>query len=55
MGEVLELAERAWSGDLGEMNVHPGVALVALEVFDAGFAFMSAFSNVAAFATDDKR
>ena len=45
MGEVLELAERAWTGELGEMNVHPGRALVALEVLDEELAFMSAFSN----------
>lgn len=53
MGEVLELAERAWNGDLGEHNVHPGMVLVGLEVFDTDFAFMSAFSNVAAVATED--
>jgi alkyl sulfatase BDS1-like metallo-beta-lactamase superfamily hydrolase len=45
MGEVLELAERAWNGDLGEVNVHPGRVLVGLEVLDDGAAFMSAFSN----------
>jgi alkyl sulfatase BDS1-like metallo-beta-lactamase superfamily hydrolase len=45
MGEVLELAERAWHGDLGEINVHPGQVLVGLEVIDEGAAFMSAFSN----------
>ena len=45
MGEVLELAERAWNGDLGDANVHPGRVLVGLEVLDDGAAFMSAFSN----------
>ncbi|MHA7838538.1 MAG: alkyl sulfatase dimerization domain-containing protein [bacterium] len=45
MGEVLELAERAWQGDLGDINVHPGRVLVALERLDDDAAFMSAFSN----------
>ncbi len=46
MGAVSELAERAWHGELGETNVHPGRVLVGLEEFDRGLAFMSAFSNV---------
>lgn len=45
MGEILELAERAWNGDLGHINVHPGQVHVGLEVLDEGAAFMSAFSN----------
>jgi alkyl sulfatase BDS1-like metallo-beta-lactamase superfamily hydrolase len=53
MGEVLELAERAWSGDLGETNVHPSRVLVALEVLDEGAAFMSAFSNALILNTDE--
>jgi alkyl sulfatase BDS1-like metallo-beta-lactamase superfamily hydrolase len=53
MGEVLELAERAWNGDLGELNVHPARALVGLEVLDSDLAFMSAFSNALVVATDD--
>ena len=53
MGGALELAERAWQGELGEMNVHPGRAYVGLEVFDDRLAFMSAFSNVAALGTDE--
>jgi alkyl sulfatase BDS1-like metallo-beta-lactamase superfamily hydrolase len=53
MGEVLELAERAWNGDLGEGNVHPGRVLVALEVLDDGVAFMSAFSNALILDTDE--
>lgn len=52
MGAVLEQAERAWQGDLGELNVHPGRVLVALEVIDDGVAFMSAFSNALVVATD---
>ena len=53
MGEVAELSERAWSGELGELNVHPGRVLVAFEEFDAGLAFMSAFSNVGIVETDE--
>ena len=54
MGEILRLAERAWSGDLGEINVHPGKVVVALEPFDEGLAFMSAFSNALVLATEPK-
>ena len=53
MGEVLELAERAWNGDLGDANVHPGRVLVALEVLDDQAAFMSAFSNALILKTGD--
>jgi alkyl sulfatase BDS1-like metallo-beta-lactamase superfamily hydrolase len=53
MGEVLELAERAWNGDLGEINVHPGQVLVALEPLDDRAAFMSAFSNALILRTDE--
>ena len=53
MGEVLERAERAWNGDLGETNVHPGRVLVGLEVLDEGAAFMSAFSNALILNTDE--
>jgi alkyl sulfatase BDS1-like metallo-beta-lactamase superfamily hydrolase len=53
MGAVLELAERAWNGDLGGANVHPGRVLVALEVLDEGAAFLSAFSNALILRTDE--
>jgi alkyl sulfatase BDS1-like metallo-beta-lactamase superfamily hydrolase len=53
MGDVLDLAERAWNGDLGEVNVHPGRVLVGLEVIDDDMAFMSAFSNALILNTDD--
>ena len=53
MGEVLELAERAWNGDLGEINIHPGRVLVGLEVLDEGAAFMSAFSNALILKTEE--
>ena len=51
-GAVRALAERAWNGDLGEINVHPGKVLVALEVLDEQAAFMSAFSNALILRTD---
>ncbi|MBJ21742.1 MAG: MBL fold metallo-hydrolase [bacterium] len=53
MGEVLEFSERAWQGDLGENNIHPGRALVAFEEIGAGLGFMSAFSNACALETGD--
>lgn len=53
MGAVLEQAERAWQGDLGGQNVHPGRVLVALEVIDDGVAFMSAFSNALVVKTEE--
>ena len=53
MGEILDLAERAWNGDLGEINVHPGRVRVGLEVLDEGAAFMSAFSNALILKTDE--
>jgi alkyl sulfatase BDS1-like metallo-beta-lactamase superfamily hydrolase len=53
MGEIRELAERAWAGELGEINVHPGRVLVGLEVFEDGLAFMSAFSNALILETPD--
>ncbi|MEO2168312.1 MAG: MBL fold metallo-hydrolase, partial [bacterium] len=53
MGEVLELAERAWNGGLIETQVHPGTALVGFEELATGLGFMSAFSNVGLLDTDD--
>jgi alkyl sulfatase BDS1-like metallo-beta-lactamase superfamily hydrolase len=53
MGEVLDLAERAWRGELEGTQVHPGTALVGLEELAPGLAFMSAFSNAAVIATGD--
>jgi glyoxylase-like metal-dependent hydrolase (beta-lactamase superfamily II) len=53
MGEVLELAERAWQGELTDTQVHPGNALVGFEELAPRLGFMSAFSNVAVLATDD--
>ena len=53
MGEIRELSERAWNGDLGDINIHPGRVLVGFEEFDSGLGFMSAFSNVCVVETDD--
>jgi alkyl sulfatase BDS1-like metallo-beta-lactamase superfamily hydrolase len=50
---VSELAERAWAGELGKVNLHPGSVLVGLEEFETGLAFMSAFSNVAVLETEE--
>ncbi len=53
MGEVLELAERAWRGELAQTQIHPGRALVGFEELEPGLGFMSAFSNVAVLDTDE--
>ena len=48
MGEILDFSERAWQGALDEAQVHPQRVKVGLEELDAGLAFVSAFSNLAA-------
>jgi alkyl sulfatase BDS1-like metallo-beta-lactamase superfamily hydrolase len=53
MGEVLELAERAWRGELEGTQMHPGNALVAFEELAPRLGFLSAFSNVAVLRSDD--
>jgi alkyl sulfatase BDS1-like metallo-beta-lactamase superfamily hydrolase len=53
MGEIRDLAERAWSGELGEINVHPGRVLVGFEEFGEGMGFMSAFSNALVLDTEE--
>jgi len=53
LGAVLELAERAWRGELAGTQVHPGNALVAFEELAPRLGFLSAFSNVAVLATGD--
>jgi glyoxylase-like metal-dependent hydrolase (beta-lactamase superfamily II) len=53
MGQVLDLAERAWNGELEGTQVHPGMALVAFEELAPKLGFMSAFSNVAVFDSGD--
>jgi alkyl sulfatase BDS1-like metallo-beta-lactamase superfamily hydrolase len=52
MGEVMDLAERAWQGELEKTQVHPGRALVGFEELAPGLGFMSAFSNVGIVASD---
>src|SRR5262245_30322497 len=52
MGAVLELAERAWRGELTGTQGQPGAA-VGFEELAPGLAFLAAFSNVALQATDD--
>jgi glyoxylase-like metal-dependent hydrolase (beta-lactamase superfamily II) len=53
MGAVLELAERAWRGELAGTQVQPGNVLVGFEELAPRMGFMSAFSNVVVVATDD--
>ena len=53
MGEVLDLAERAWKGELTDTQVHPALAVVGLEPLGPGLAFMSAFSNAAILDTEE--
>ncbi len=53
MGQVLDLAERAWNGELTKTQVHPGMATVAFEELAPKLGFMSAFSNVGVFDTGD--
>ena len=53
MAEIRDLAERAWQGELGEINVHPGRVRVGYEEFAERLGFMSAFSNVLVVDTDE--
>ena len=53
MGEVLDLAERAWQGELARQHTHPGQALVGFEELDPEIGFMSAFSNVGVIRTEE--
>ena len=53
MGKVLDLAERAWKGELQKTQVHPAMAVVAFEELAPKLGFMSAFSNVAVFDTGE--
>jgi alkyl sulfatase BDS1-like metallo-beta-lactamase superfamily hydrolase len=53
MGEIRDLADRAWNGDLGKINMHPGSVHIGLEEFDGGLGFMSAFSNALIVDTDE--
>ena len=53
MGEILDLAERAWQGDLAKQRIHPGQALVGFEEIADNIGFMSAFSNVGVLRTEE--
>lgn len=53
MGEVRELGEKAWQGELQGTQVHPGRALVGFEELQPGLGFMSAFSNVCVLRSDE--
>ncbi len=53
MGNILELAERLWTGATSTDIQHPFAALNALEELAPGVAFVSSFANVTAFDTGD--
>jgi glyoxylase-like metal-dependent hydrolase (beta-lactamase superfamily II) len=53
-GEVFDLADRLWRGDLDIAEIHPvGGFIGGLAELDHGAAFVPSFANVSAFATDD--
>ena len=53
MGEIRQLAERAWQGELGDVDVHPGRIRVGFEEMASGVGFMSAFSNALVIETQE--
>lgn len=53
MGQVTDIAEKAWNGDLGDMNVHPAMAFSGHEAVCDGIGFISAFANVTVVKTGD--
>jgi alkyl sulfatase BDS1-like metallo-beta-lactamase superfamily hydrolase len=53
LGEILELSERAWGGDLSQTNLHMSRTFVGFEEFDDGLGFLSAFSNAAVIESSD--
>lgn len=53
MGAITDLAERAWNGDLGNMNVHPAMTFSGHEAMGDGVGFVSAFANVTVVETND--
>lgn len=53
MGQVTEVAEKAWNGDLGTMNVHPTMSFSGHEKMAEGLGFISAFANVTVVETED--
>jgi alkyl sulfatase BDS1-like metallo-beta-lactamase superfamily hydrolase len=53
-GDLLDLADRLWRGEADVRDHHPVVSMFGeIAELDPGSAFVAAFSNVAAFATDD--
>ena len=53
MGRITDLAEKAWNGDLGNMNVHPAQSFSGHEDMGDGIGFISAFANVTVVETGD--
>jgi alkyl sulfatase BDS1-like metallo-beta-lactamase superfamily hydrolase len=52
MGDVLDLTDRLWRGEVEVGEVHPVTSTAALDEVAPGIAFIPAFGNVSAFATD---
>ncbi len=48
---IREVAERAWQGELGDLNVHPALAVVGIEPVSDALVFVGAFSNLAVVRT----
>src|SRR3954471_19170260 len=53
MGDVLELVDRLWRGEVSIESHHPVTQVGGLTEIGDGTAFVSSFANVSAFATDD--
>jgi alkyl sulfatase BDS1-like metallo-beta-lactamase superfamily hydrolase len=53
MGNITDVAENAWNGDLGNLNVHPLQTFRGHERLGEGIAFISAFANVTMVETGD--
>jgi alkyl sulfatase BDS1-like metallo-beta-lactamase superfamily hydrolase len=52
-GSVLDLTDRLWRGEVSVGEVHPVTSTADLDEVAPGIAFIPAFGNVSAFATDD--
>ncbi|MFZ0668216.1 MAG: alkyl sulfatase dimerization domain-containing protein [Acidimicrobiales bacterium] len=52
-GDVLEVAERLWNGDVDIAELHPVGYSGSLSEIDDGLAFIPSFANVSAFKTAD--
>src|SRR5215212_12005729 len=53
MGDVLELVDRLWRGEVSIESHHPVTQVGGLTEVGDGIAFVSSFANVSAFDTDD--